>query len=198
MILATLSCIIEAVLCLSDFGLLGSPSQLRLLSYHFGAFWPGLLGDWKPNYTAQPYVMFLTYGFLHSGFTHLLVNMITLFSLSRVIIERVGQISFLAIYFGAGLGGAIGFALFAPDLRPMVGASGALFGLFGAVLAWRYLENENRPKVVRVIAALAALNLVLWYAMEGQLAWQTHLGGFLAGWAIALLLKPQTTKEPDS
>lgn len=197
-LLAALSCIIEAFLCLSDFGLLGSPSQLRLFAYHFGAFWPGLLADWKPNYAAQPYLMFLTYGFLHSGAMHLLVNMITLFSLSKTILDRVGQASFLAIYFGAGLGGAAGFALLAPDLRPMVGASGALFGLFGAVLAWRYRENDGRVQVAGVISVLAALNLVLWYAMDGQLAWQAHLGGFLSGWAIALLFKPKPLAGSDN
>lgn len=160
--------------------------------YDYGAFWPGLLDNWKPNYAAQPFAMFITYGFLHSGLGHLAVNMITLWSLGRAVLNRVSQGSFVILYVGASLGGAAGFALLAPGLRPMVGASGSLFGLLGAILAWEYVDHytdrEGRWHVARVVMLLAGLNLVLWWAMGGQLAWQAHLGGGLAGWIAALLI----------
>ena len=75
---------------------------------------------------------------------------------------------------------------------PMVGASGALFGLAGAVMAlsWQYLRarGESLRPVIRSLVWLAVLNVVLWWAMSGMLAWETHLGGFVVGWVMGLWL----------
>lgn len=192
--LIALCSVIELALIAADYGLI-APARLRQLAYDHGGFWPGLLADWRPNYPAQPWAMFLTYGFLHSGFAHLLVNMITLWSLGRAVLERVGSWGFGALYLATILGGAAGFALLAPGMRPMVGASGALFGLIGGLLAWAYVDrftyDEGLWPIARAILFLIALNLVLWWAMGGQLAWQTHLGGFVTGWIAALLIDPR-------
>jgi membrane associated rhomboid family serine protease len=165
------------------------------LAYEYAAFWPGLLDNWQANYAAQPYIMFVTYGFLHSGPVHLAVNMVTLLSLGRAVLARVGQRGFILLYVGASLGGGVGFWLLASGLRPMVGASGALFGFVGGLLAWyyvdRYTYHEGLWPIGRAILLLAIVNVVLWWAMGGQLAWETHLGGFLAGWIVALLVDPR-------
>lgn len=186
--------LIEAVLLLSDAGLL-SDGRLRAQAYEYGGFWNGLLNGWRPNYPAQPYTMFLTYAFLHAGIVHLSVNMITLWSLGRIVVDRVGTLGFALLYVGAALGGAGGFALLGTQLAPMVGASGALFGLAGGLLAWNYVDRytftEGLWPVARAIVLLTGLNLVMWWAMNGQLAWETHLGGFLAGWVLALLIDPR-------
>lgn len=191
---------IEAALFLSDHGILG-PARLRQIAYDYGGFWPGLLSGWRPNYPAQPWLMFLTYGFLHAGLAHLVVNMITLWSLGQAVLARVGARGFALLYAGALFGGGAGFALLAPDLRPMVGASGALFGLAGGILAWayvdRYTHREGLWPVGRAVLFLVALNLVLWWAMDGQLAWETHLGGFVAGWVVALLIDPRPIGPED-
>lgn len=188
--LIAVCCVIEGVLTLSDYGIL-VPKGLRTFVYFFGAFWPGLLDNWKPNYAAQPYAMFVTHGLLHGGFLHLTVNMITLWSLGTAVLNRVNQMGFVTLYITTTLGGACVFALLAPSLRPMVGASGALFGLLGAILAWDYLSRQSNQESVwstaRSVLLLIALNLVLWWTMDGQLAWQAHLGGFVTGWAVALL-----------
>src|SRR6056297_644628 len=177
---------IEALLQGADFGLWGSP-RWRGLVYQNGGFWRGLLDNWQPNYAAQPAVMFASYGFLHGGFVHLLVNMITLASLGRLVIERVGQARFAVIYALSLLGGAAGFAVLSSAVQPMVGASGALFGLAGVLTGWDYtarrLAREGIGPVLRVVGLLILLNLVMYWAMDGHLAWETHLGGFLAGWA---------------
>ena len=93
-------------------------------------------------------------------------------------------------------------ALLADGLRPMVGASGSLFGLLGAILAWEYLDHETpreaRYYIAKVILVLAVLNLLLWWAMGGQLAWQTHLGGFLAGWIAALVIPENAAASDDT
>lgn len=201
MITIILVCIgIEVTLSLSDAGLIAS-SRLRRIIYEYGGFWPGLLGDWTPNYFAQPWAMFLTYGFLHGGLAHLVVNMITLWSLGLVVLDRVGGRGFLMLYTASTLGGGMGYALLAPGLTPMVGASGALFGLAGGILAWSYVDRftfrERLWPVARAFLLLLLLNVVLWWAMQGHLAWETHLGGFVAGWVAALLIDPRAVKDED-
>jgi membrane associated rhomboid family serine protease len=182
---------IELTFQLADRGVIATP-RLRFLAYTYGGFWPGLLSDWRPNFPGQSVAMFLTYSVFHGGFWHFLFNMITLLSLGGAVLERGGMTRYITIYVAAILGGAVVYGLLAPNYNPMVGASGALFGLVGALVAWdtaerRALRLTLRP-VLRIILILAVMNLVLWWAMNGQLAWQTHLGGFLAGAAAAALL----------
>ena len=192
--------LVEAVLLAADLGVIEA-LRLRTLAYQYGGFWVGLLGSWQPNYAAQPYLMFLTYAFLHGGIVHLGVNMLTLYSLGRLVISRVGEGRFLLLYAISALGGALGFAALSPALRPMVGASGALFGLVGAWIAWDYIDrfsfSEPLLPVLRPILILVLLNAVLYYAMGGHLAWQTHLGGFLAGVFGAFLVDPRSRPPGD-
>lgn len=170
-------------------------TRLRALAYTYGGFWPGLLDNWKPNYISQPYLMFVSYSFLHSGVVHLVVNMITLWSLGQAVLQRVGTRGFCVLYSSAAVGGAIGYTLLTSVPRPMVGASGALFGLAGGLLAWLYLDRFNRNQglfpVLQAVVLLIALNIIIWWATGGQLAWETHLGGFITGWVVALLLDPR-------
>lgn len=186
---------VELVLSLADWGVWGGP-RLRQTVYEYGGFWPGLLRNWGPNFPAQPWTMFFSYGFLHAGIVHLAVNMITLASLGAPVIARVGVLRFLALYMLSMLGGAAGYGLLAGSLTPMVGASGALFGLAGALVSWDYVDRFTYRvvlwPVVRAVLLLLALNIILWWAMSGQLAWEAHLGGFVAGWVGALLLDPRS------
>jgi rhomboid protease GluP len=179
---------IEAVLQLADAGLI-APARLRQMAYDWGGFWPGLLAGWRPNYFGQPMVMFFTYGFLHGSFWHMAMNMVTLWSLGRVVIDRVGVGRFVTIYLAALWGGALCFAFLGDTFRPMVGASGALFGLAGALLAWNYADRvafrDGLWPVAQMAVLLIAINLVMYWAMDGQLAWETHLGGFIAGALMA-------------
>lgn len=192
--------IIELILTLSDAMRAGGGS-LRFVFYDYGSFLPGLLGDWEPNYAAQPYTMFVTYGFLHGGFSHLLVNMLTLWSLGMAVVDRVGQRRFLLLYVASLFGGAMLFGLLAPPLRSMVGASGALFGLAGGLLAWAYVDRFTARMglwpIVRMAVFLIVMNVVMWWALDGQLAWETHLGGFLVGWIMALLIDPRPQIPPE-
>ncbi len=193
--LILLSALIELLLQLGDAGLLGVP-RFRNLVYEYGGFWPGLLDDWRPNYPFQRWSMFLTYGFLHAGLMHLVLNMITLFVLGRVVTDRISGVKFSLLYGASILGGGIGFALLSEGFRPMVGASGALFGLAGAILAWDYVDRftlkERLWPVARAVLLLAVLNVALYYAMDRLLAWEAHLGGFVAGWIMALLIDPRS------
>lgn len=193
-VLIGLCCVVEAVLQLADWQIIQT-TRLRTLAYEYGGFWNGLLSTWGPNYPSQPYLMFLTYGFLHSGILHLVINMVTLWSLGQAVLERVGPRGFVLLYSASLLGGAAGFALLASTLAPMVGASGALFGLAGGLLAWGYVDQFTLRQalwpVARAAGLLLTLNVVMWWALDGQLAWETHLGGFITGWLAAMLIDPR-------
>ena len=186
--------LIETALQAADHGW-DFDTSLRELAYQNGGFWPGLLQDWVPNYAAQPYTMWISYGFLHGGLLHLFMNMVTLWSLGLTIVQRVGALKFYVVYIGSILGGAAGYAALWTVPQPMVGASGALFGLAGAWLAWEYVDRFTARlglwPVVRVVILLVALNAVMWWSLKGLLAWQTHLGGFVAGWVVAMLIDPR-------
>ena len=181
---------IEALLQAADFGLLGSPLW-RGMAYQNGAFWVGLLHNWRPNYPGQPLAMFLSYAVLHSGAGHLAGNMLSLWVLGRRLIDKLGARAFLVLFIGTSLGGGAGFALLSQSQHPMVGTSGTLFGLAGAAL---WLEAAERHRlgiplwpVGGVILGLVVLNAVMWVALGGILAWQTHLGGFVTGVAMSAL-----------
>jgi membrane associated rhomboid family serine protease len=192
---------IEALLQLGDLGIIDVP-RFRSTVYEYGGFWSGLLENWRPNYPLQPWAMFVTYGFLHGGLMHLGLNMVTLVSLALPVARRVGGAKMLLIYALAMLGGGLGFALLSDSFRPMVGASGALFGLAGAILAWEYIDRftlqERLWPVARAILFLAALNVALYYAMDRVLAWEAHLGGFIMGWIAALLIDPRADVGPEA
>jgi rhomboid protease GluP len=189
---------IEVSLQLADLGLIGT-QRLRQTAYEFGGFWPGLLDNWRPNFTGQPWTMFVTYSFLHGGLTHLIFNMVTLWSLSPAVLKRVGGRGFLMLYGAAVIGGAIGYALLNSGAQPMVGASGALFGLAGGLLAWTYTDRFTAQQglwpIAQAVVLLIALNLALWWAMDGQLAWETHLGGFVTGWLFAMIIDPRPQSD---
>ena len=179
---------VELTLLAGDLGLIAIP-RLRQTAYEFAGFWPGLLSGWQPNYAAQPWLMFLTYGFLHGGPGHLGANMLTLWVLGRQTLEHVGARGFAVLYIGSILGGALGYAWLAQTPQPMVGASGALFGLAGALLFWAWRDrvaNETGGwALVQVALYLLAINLVMYWVLDGHLAWQTHLAGFVAGGGLA-------------
>jgi membrane associated rhomboid family serine protease len=199
-IIILLTCGVELILWAADHGLIGSP-RLRGLVYQNGAFWTGLLDNWRPNYPAQPWTMFLTYQVLHASITHLLGNMLVLYLVARILVARVGQGWFVFLYVISGIGGGIGFALLSDSAQPMVGASGALFGLVGA---WKWQDwffhsarGVSRRTLILDVLGLIVLNALMWAAQDGQLAWEAHLGGFLTGWLAATLIVPRHDSSID-
>ena len=168
--IAVVCCAIEGVLLAADHGWIGS-ARWRPLAYQNAGFWAGLLRDWRPNYAAQPYLMFVSYSVLHGGLGHLLGNMAALFALGPLVAARTGERGFLALWLVSVLGGAAAFGLLSQSPQPMVGASGALFGLAGAWKAWDWQEARRSGApvwpILLWVLGLAALNLVLW-VMRGR------------------------------
>jgi len=128
------------------------------------------------------YYRLLTSAFLHepglSGFgpAHIIFNMWALLLVGPQLERLLGHARFLTVYLLSALGGAVAFYLLAPVNEPSLGASGAIFGLFGA-----YFVVAKRLRVdSRAIVFLIVLNLVISFAMPG-IAWQAHVGGLITG-----------------
>ena len=135
-----------------------------------------------PPYTAvQPWRM-LTSLFVHGSILHILFNMYSLFILGPELERLVGRWRFIALFLLSGLGGSVAVLLSSPG-SAVIGASGAIFGLFGAyfVIA-RHLGGNSRQLIIVIV-----INLVIGFIVPG-VAWQAHVGGLLIGALVAFIL----------
>jgi len=190
LILVAINAAVELGLLLADLGVIGSPSW-RAIAYRHAGFYSAFLHGAHPRFALEPVTMFVTYAFLHGGWLHLLVNMAALISIGAPIVAQIGARNFLLTYMLTAIGGGLCYGLTTDTMQPMVGASGALFGLLGVWICWGYLERrhyrEGMRAIWRAIAILVLYNAVFWVLLAGRLAWETHLGGFIAGWIIGLV-----------
>lgn len=148
--------------------------------YNWGAFFP-------PLAYSQPW-RFLTSGFIHAGVMHLLFNMLALWWTGQGLEPVMGKARFLALYLLAELGGStfvLLWTLVSPDsfLQVTVGASGAVFGLFGAVYALQKATGMD----TRSITGLLAINFLYGFIIP-NVSWQGHLGGLLIGATAAYVM----------
>jgi membrane associated rhomboid family serine protease len=184
--------LIEVVLSLADRGILADPT-LRSRVFIVGGFWAQLLHGDTPIFAAQPVTMFVTHALLHGSLLHMVMNMAILLALGRFAADRYGNGVVLPIFLLSAIAGGTAFALLATGAYPMVGASGAVFGFLGIWIAWDWRRHRRAGvspgPVARRVLVLAGLNVVLFFGLQGMLAWQAHLGGFLAGLALGFWLE---------
>ncbi|MEV1079939.1 rhomboid family intramembrane serine protease [Streptomyces sp. NPDC050211] len=141
------------------------------------AYFP-LLGGVEGVAEGQWYRL-LTAMFLHSSYIHILFNMLSLWWIGGPLEAALGRVRYLALYFVSGLAGSALTYLLAAANQPSLGASGAIFGLFGATaILMRRLNYDMRP-----VIALLVINLIFTFGWP-NIAWQAHIGGLVAGAAI--------------
>jgi len=136
-----------------------------------------------PPFTAiEPWRM-ITSLFVHSpgSFFHILFNMYSLFVFGPILERGLGRLRFIALYLLSGLGGSVGVLLLSPG-TPVLGASGAIFGLLGAFFVINRRLGGNNIQLIIVIG----LNLALGFIVP-NVAWQAHLGGLVVGALVALV-----------
>ncbi|MGW0765986.1 rhomboid family intramembrane serine protease [Streptomyces sp. NPDC002676] len=122
------------------------------------------------------YYRLLTSMFLHGGYVHILFNMLSLWWIGGPLEAALGRARYLALYVVSGLAGSALTYLLAAQNQPSLGASGAIFGLFGATaVLMRRLNYDMRP-----IMALLVINLIITFGVS-NIAWQAHIGGLVAG-----------------
>ena len=119
----------------------------------------------------------LSSGFLHGGPIHIVFNMLVLFQVGSALEARLGRVRFGALYLLSLIGGSIGVLLLHPPETQALGASGAVFGLMGAVVV---LPSRGRSPIESSVGGLLLINLVLTFVIPG-IAIGGHLGGLAAG-----------------
>ena len=157
---------------------------LCVVSYVLQLTVPG----WTQRWAFSPYAgafepwRFLTAAFLHSPgqVFHIVLNLVALWMVGPYLEQTLGRARYATLYLLSAVGGSVGAVLLSPAtngwLDAMVGASGAVFGLFGAVLVvLRRLGRDAGP-----ILGIIVLNGVIGFVVPG-IAWEAHLGGLVAG-----------------
>ena len=153
----------------SNEGLLNHGALLGFAVTHYGQWWRIVTG-----------------GFLHGGDWHILLNMVALLQLGTAVEDEYGKTRFLLIYFLSLVGAGLAVVYAAPyDIT--VGASGAIFGLFGAYLAFALrLGKRGRGMIMQVLPILA-INLVFTFAVP-SISKAGHVGGLIVGLLAGLVL----------
>jgi membrane associated rhomboid family serine protease len=140
---------------------------------------------------AGQYYRLITAAFLHANFYHILFNMLALLIIGPPIEAAIGRVRFLALYLLAALGGSVCSYLFSPVNIAGVGASGAIFGLFGAYFV---LARARRAETGGIVA-LIAVNLVFSF-VDSTIDWRAHVGGLITGFTIGAMLTLAERRPP--
>jgi membrane associated rhomboid family serine protease len=124
-----------------------------------------------------------TSAFLHGSFLHIAFNMYVLFLLGPTLERILGHTRFLILYVVAALGGSVASYWFSDINTVSVGASGAIFGLMGAlIVAGRRLKYD-----IKQVLILLVINIVIGF-ISPSVDWRAHLGGLVAGAVIAAIM----------
>lgn len=168
-------------------------------SHAFVASQGGLSASW-PGTVLERAIPFVSYMGLHNDWTHLVINSLWLLAFGPVVARRLGPVLFLLFFLVCGVAGALAYIAFNwGSPVPVVGASGAISGLMAAALRMLpgqapWAESGSAPlapifsrQILIFTAVWAAINLLAGVTglgvggESGLIAWQAHLGGFLAG-----------------
>jgi rhomboid protease GluP len=161
-----------------------SPSNLALEKLGMGGRIPLLEGRWWTLLTAT---------YLHGGILHILFNMLWLRQIGPLVEELFGASRFIVLYTAAGVIGALLSTAAGTPL--FVGASGSIFGLFGALIFYGWRRGGTFGSMIfRRMLYWAAFGLVFGLLNSGVDNWG-HVGGFIGGFAIASLMSYQERKR---
>jgi membrane associated rhomboid family serine protease len=198
--------VIEAAFQLSDMGIITQGLRwdaYREFSFVAPWFQDMITGREAPTQTAWN---MLSYAFLHGSMTHFLMNGGAFLGLGLVTLRIFGAPLFALFFVVTAVGGALAFGLMSSSDMPMVGVSGVVFGLIGvlkyAELAFiRHQPGAGRrrwamQKYLSSLAILAGVNIVISWMLADIMAWETHLGGFIAGWIVAWWVVPRAARDP--
>jgi membrane associated rhomboid family serine protease len=120
--------------------------------------------------------------FLHAGILHIAFNAYALWIFGTVVEQELGRLRFLLIFFATGIVASAASYAFGPPFVVGVGASGAIFGIFGAFVAYNYRRRHLAIAAARLRSAvmIVVINMVLAFSIQG-IDWRAHVGGFIAG-----------------
>lgn len=150
-------------------------------------YWLGF----APSVSAAEPWRFLTTALVHGGVMHIAFNMYALYIIGQFLEPALGRARFAALYVIGALGGSVAILLLAAPLgewnRLTVGASGAVFALFGALLVLQRRLGVSNNGLYILLAINAAISFIV-----PNISWQGHLGGFLTGVLVGLVFSKLT------
>ncbi len=179
-------------------GLIGGAQGvgLRLEWLNAFAFSPRLfdrmveLGQVSP----QALLRFVSYSFVHLGFTHVLFVVVFLLALGKMVAETFASWAVVVVFFGSALAGALVYGLVPGAERALVGGYPAVYGLIGAYtfILWVGLgaTGGSRARAFTLIAFLLGIQLVFGLLFGGGLDWIADVAGFAAGFGLSFLVSP--------
>jgi membrane associated rhomboid family serine protease len=135
----------------------------------------------------------LTSAFSHEALLHLAFNMLALYFLGPMLEQVLGRVRFLAVYFVSAFTASAAVMLLSNPNGQTLGASGAIFGLMGALVVVAFKVGAD----LRQILFWLGLNLVFTFYNTGSISWQGHLGGLLGGALTAAIIvyAPRKNRE---
>jgi membrane associated rhomboid family serine protease len=141
----------------------------------------------------------MTAALLHGSLMHIAFNMYALYLFGPRLEQQVGSPAFLALYVASAAAGGMASYIFGPSFQVSIGASGAIFGLFGAwmFVAWKMRGTPGGSAMFNQLGILLLINLALPF-MVGGIDWRAHLGGFAAGVLIAWLWSLFAVGKPNA
>lgn len=155
--------------------------------------------DYGPYTLSGQYWRLITSMFLHFGIIHIFGNMWCLWSLGQLTEKLIDSVSLLGLYLVTGIGAAL-LSLSWDPMRVSAGASGAIFGIAGALISVLYfgklgLLPEGRRKLLGYVVRFAFLNLV--FGLQGHIDNMAHLGGLVSGLLMGLFLARTFNVAPE-
>jgi membrane associated rhomboid family serine protease len=139
---------------------------------------------WGPLVAHGDWWRLITAAFLHAGLLHIAFNMWALVWLGRVVEGALGTWRFLLLYFASALAGSAGALVWSPD-KPVVGASGAIFGLLGAGLI---LEYRATGQLAGSFMTMIVINLAITFSFSSYISAGGHVGGLIGGIVAAAII----------
>jgi membrane associated rhomboid family serine protease len=145
-----------------------------------------LYGGMQPvSVAAGDYYRLFTAMFLHLSLLHILFNGWALLIFGRFVEQTLGRVAFVVVFLLGGLCGNVASYLFGPPLVPSAGASGAIFALFGAFIAYNFRRRHDAMSRANLQSAVVIIALNLFLTLgDSQIDWRAHLGGLVGGLVI--------------
>ena len=171
-------------------------SGLKLKLIYMLGFMPGsFTGAYE--WASLSFITPISHLLLHGGWMHLIFNSVMGLAFGTYFERLFGARTTFLFFILCGLGGALGYFVLAPfTITPVIGASGSISGLFGAILIMMMQQNNAHPVAHKLkkyghwpILIFWGLFMLILGLISNSMAWQAHLGGYIAGIALFTLMQ---------
>ncbi|SNS49434.1 rhomboid family intramembrane serine protease [Tropicimonas sediminicola] len=190
---------VEVLLLLAKSGFIGNTrggEDWRIFAIQRFAFsgeilaWMIETGRWPLDHLQR----FVTYLFVHASFTHAVMVCVFVLALGKMVGETFSQTAVVAVFFGAGIAGALAYGLLLDNPYPLLGGYPGAYGLIGAFtfILWVGLgrAGQNQLQAFRLIGFLLGIQLLFGLIFGSNPAWVAELTGFVTGFALSGVLRP--------